>query len=93
MAIIGTMQKQPGENLDYDIDFSDWIPEGDYIASAVVTPITGIAVGVVTVFDDYFVKVWLSGGTSGTTYKLEVTATTNNGRIKQAEFKVKVREY
>jgi len=34
----------------------------------------------------------VSGGATGTTYKLTVTATTADGRVKQDEFKVKVKD-
>jgi len=37
-------------------------------------------------------KVWLSGGTTGTTYKITATLTTTGGRIKQHEILVKVKE-
>ncbi len=31
MAILGTFTQQPAEVLDYDIDFSQWLPEADYV--------------------------------------------------------------
>ena len=39
------------------------------------------------------VKVWVGGGTDGTTYKITATVTTQGNRVKQAEIKVKVKEY
>jgi hypothetical protein len=39
------------------------------------------------------VKVWTSGGTDGVTYKITATLTTVGGRTKQAEIRVKVKEY
>jgi hypothetical protein len=38
-------------------------------------------------------KVYTSGGTDGVTYKITATVTTTGGRVKQAEIKVKVKEY
>ena len=93
MAIIGTMVKQPAEVLDYDIDFSSWLPN-DFIVSATVTatPATNLAIDSFGVFDQTWVKIWLSGGADGVKYKVEVTATTDDGRVKQAEFYVSVKE-
>lgn len=92
MAIVGRMEKQPTEVLDYDLDFSGWIPSGDYIASVTATVATGLTIDSFSFFSQSWVKVWLSGGTNGQTYKVEVTVTTYDGRVKQAEFYVKVKE-
>lgn len=92
MAIIGRMEKQPAEVLDYDINFTPYLPSTDHLVSAVNTAITGLVVGSVTLFDNTWVKVWLSAGVSGQTYKVEITATSYQGRTKQVEFFVKVRE-
>ena len=94
MANIGSFTKQPVEVLDYDIDTSDWITSGDLVitAASVSTP-TGLTVVSTSIFDDGLkVKVWVSGGTSGTTYKIETTMTTSDGRTKQSEWRVKVKE-
>jgi hypothetical protein len=94
MAIIGRMTKQPLEVLDYDVDFSEWLPTTDFIAtaSAVVSPATSLAIGTVSVFDTTWVKVWLSSGVTGTKYKITVTVVTDDGRTKEAEFYVNVKE-
>ena len=36
MAILGTFTQQPNEVLDYDIDFSQWLPAADYVDSVVL---------------------------------------------------------
>jgi hypothetical protein len=38
------------------------------------------------------VKLWITGGTSGSTYKVEVTMTTDDGRVKQAELRFRIKE-
>ena len=43
--------------------------------------------------EDGVVKVWTTGGTDGTTYKITATVTTQGSRVKQAEIKIKVKEY
>lgn len=94
-----TLIKQPADQRDYDIDFSRWIPDDDTItsATAVVTeidPLTDIQVeSVQIVAADAIVKVWISGGLDGSTYKITVTASTTDGRIKETEFKLRVRDY
>ena len=92
MTILAKFEKQPADVQDFDIDFNDWLTGlGDTGLSATVTGDAGItftynlASGVV--------KVWVIGGTDGVTYKVTATLTTNGARVKQAEIKVKVKEY
>jgi len=94
MAILATYIKQPADVLDYDIDADGWLPTDDLIISAVTTSTTGITVNSTTIINDgRTVKVWLQGGANGVTYKVEVTMTTDDGRVKQVEFRIKVKEY
>ena len=92
--IIGMAQKQPAEYLDYNVDFSEWMPEDDQIASATVAvspegELTADTISIMTPI----VKFWAAGGTAGKTYKLTVKITTEGGRIKEDELKIRVREY
>jgi hypothetical protein len=93
MPILGTFSQQPNEVLDYDISFTDWIPDGDTIISANATADTGITLGD-TLIDPTgkIVKQWVEGGTSGSTYKIQLSVTTDDGRVKEAEFKIKIKE-
>lgn len=92
MAIIGTFIQQPNDVLDYDIPYE--LVAGDSLASAVATATpAGLVVDDPPTIDGNRVKVWLSGGTHGVTYKVEVTTTTAQGRVKQDEIRLKVREY
>ncbi len=97
MAILEKYEQQPGERLDRDIDFNtlflsalnDTAP-GPSGVEVFAQP-EGITV------DDFEliqgkVKVWLTGGTSGTTYKITARVTTTVGRVKEAEIAVKVKE-
>lgn len=101
--ILGTFIKQPAENLDYDIDFSEFLSSGDTLQTTGTPPVpnplsvtttpAGIAVGSTFVIKDgKAIKQWLSGGTNGVKYKITLTATTNGGRIKQVEFVVRVKD-
>lgn len=89
MSLLGTYTKQPGEKLDYDVDYTDWIGD-DTLLSHVVSADAGITVVTSAVLSNV-VKVWLTGGTDGVKYKITVTATTTGGRIKEDEFYVKVK--
>lgn len=91
MPILGTFKQQPNDNLDYDLDFSDYFPPGDAIVSAVVTATSGITIGTTTVTATT-IKQWVTGGTSGSTYKFTVKATTAAGRVKEVEFKLRIKD-
>ncbi|MEJ7745356.1 MAG: hypothetical protein WKF61_01085 [Luteimonas sp.] len=95
MSLLDTKQKQPGEKLDYDVTYEDWITPGDGISVEKITVTVdrpGLQVFTYTVSGGLILKIWLTGGTSGVTYKVTITTETDDGRIKQDEFKVKVRD-
>jgi hypothetical protein len=100
--IIGKFQKQPAETLDYDIDFSEFLADGDTLLTVgdppvpsplnvVVTP-SGLSLGPTVVLNGNTIKQWLYGGTDGVKYKVTITATSNAGRVKQVEFVIKVKD-
>lgn len=90
--MLGVAKKQPGDTLDYDVDFERWIPDGDSLVKAsAVADYPGITIGDAKVIPP-LVKVWLSGGESGKTYKITVTTTTAQGRIKEVDFAVRVND-
>jgi hypothetical protein len=103
-VILGTFYKQPAESLDYDIDFSQFLTDGDTLLSTgnppvpspldvVVSP-SGLTLGPTFVIESgKTIKQWLSGGTNGGKYKITLTATSNAGRVKQVEFVVRVKDY
>lgn len=95
--MLGIMAKQPIDNLDYDIDFAPWLPIEDKIIG-VITKVepdneNGIDAHSAMIFpDEPKVKIWLNGGENGITYKITVTVNTEYSRIKETEFKVRVRD-
>lgn len=90
--MLGTVRKRPDDTLDYDVEFERWISDGDTITDAVaVSSPTDAAINSVQVFGTV-VKVWISGGTAGESYGIEVTATTNQGRVKTVQFNLRVME-
>lgn len=92
--MLGTIFKQPTDQLDYDIDFSKWLPEGDLITTvtAEVDPADTELVVLSAGVSEADVKVWLGGGRDGSTYKVTVVVATTGGRIKEVDFKVRVRD-
>jgi len=91
--MLGIVPKKPADQLDYVVDFSDWIPDDDTIltATADVTPAGELVIDSVHVDTETpRVQVWASAGNAGTTYVVAVTAATAGGRIKQENFKVRV---
>lgn len=83
--------KQPSEVLDYDVEYGDWLPDGDALSSAIAsTDSIDLTIDSVQVIGT-LVKVWISGGLDGAQYKVTVTATTNDGRVKEADFTIRVR--
>lgn len=89
---VGTSTQQPSERLLYSIDYAEALPDGDLplVATATTAPAT------LTVEDpftaDTRVRFWVSGGTAGISYKVELTVTTVVGRIFQDEVTIRVKE-
>jgi hypothetical protein len=100
--ILGRYKKQPAETLDFDIEFSDFLDDGDTLVTAgnpqvpsplsvVVSPV-GLTLGPTYVLGTTRVKQWVSGGAEGGKYKVTLTLTSNAGRVKQVEFYVTVKD-
>lgn len=91
---LGIFQKASVDVLDYDIDFSRWLPDDDTVASATasVQPAESmVSVAQIVVTPGQPVKVWLIDGVSGMTATVGVVARTTQGRTKQVEFQIRVR--
>ena len=95
MTTIARYEKQPADNQDFDVDFTEWLAALNDTAPGptgmTVVAQTGITV-IATNLHNGVAKVWIGGGTSGTVYKVTVTITTTGNRVKQAEIKIKVKE-
>lgn len=89
---LGSFVKQPIEKTDYDIDFREWMTPGDNVRNAVVVVDPPGLTNTQTVVNDPRVKMWFSGGADGVTYRISVTITTEDGRVKQVEYKIKVKD-
>lgn len=86
-------QKQPADTLDYDIDFSSWLTDEDTIVAAAAVSSVPAELTIDSVLSSsQAVKVWVSGGLTGSTYKVTATATSALGRIKEIDFKIRVKD-
>lgn len=93
---LAVYMKRPADQLDYGVDFSRWLPAGDTIIGAVpqVVPVeSGVSAIILPQhIGPDSVTVWASGGESGKTATIIVTATTAQNRVKQVEFQIRVRD-
>lgn len=92
--MLGVFFKRSVDQLDFDIDFSRWLPDGDAIQSATAAIEPGdsmVSVPQVQVNGDT-VKVWAIDGVSGRTASVLLTATTIGNRVKQVEFQIRVKD-
>lgn len=89
---LGTFIQQPPERESYTITYEDDLTEGDNLksASATIEP-DGLLLDGLFVLDPRL-RLWLKGGVNGTTYKISVTATTEDGRILVDHFFIKIKE-
>lgn len=96
--ILASYEKQPSEVKDYDIDYTEWLtPAQDTIddITAVVTSDTEATPTLIvdSIQNTLLVgKVWLSGGTANTKYKLTVQMTTVGGRVDESELIFSVKD-
>ncbi len=92
MTVLGVvMQKDPDERLDYPVDFSSWLEPDDYVVSAIVELAATTAVADTVAVSQSIVTVWLDGGASGEQGVVTVRATTNQGRVKEVGFRLRIR--
>lgn len=71
--------KDPEAVLDYQLDWSSWLPAGDTIATSTWVVPVGITKNSDTK-DATTTTIWLSGGTEGTLYQLVNRVVTTEGR-------------
>ena len=98
MAYLATKKKQPIDNLDYDIWYANspdgeapWLISSDQLSSVVVEVSSPDLNVESIVFPDHL-KLWVSGGLDGETYKISLTITTEGGRVKQDEVRFRIKE-
>ena len=91
MALLASVQQQPKDIRDYDIDFSEWFPVGDVVTEAEISVFPeGLTVSYA--LQAPRIKVWVSNGVDKGVYKITVLAKTNDGRAKEVEMRVKIKD-
>lgn len=83
------IEKGDDENLDYGIDWSALLSSGETIASADWLIADGLTGGSAGIAGSVTTK-WLSGGAAGRTYTVDCVMTTNQGRVIERGFDVRV---
>lgn len=83
--------KDPDAKLDYAVDWSAWLEDGDTITASTWIVPEGLTASGQTVEGEKTV-VWLAGGTAGQSYKVTNRVTTSAGRIDDRTLQVTVRE-
>jgi len=81
-------KKDPGEVLDYQVDWTTWL-NSDTIATSTWTVPTGITKNSDT-NTSTTATIWLSGGTVSTTYTLTNVITTAGGRTAERSIVISV---
>lgn len=104
MALLDRFQKQPSDNLKYNIDYSEWLPTGVTLSNAVVAAVTvlnpassdvgeptlSISAPVLAGADK--VQYFASSGTAGKIYKVTFQATMSDSQILESEVEFKVND-
>lgn len=95
MAILGTVNKQPREILDFDIDYTTVLAGRSSAlttATSEVTPAGLTLTSTVVYASEKKTKVVISGGTDLTSYKVTVLTNTDDGLKYEDEVTVLVEE-
>jgi hypothetical protein len=91
-APLRTLKKDPDANLDYAIDWSEWLSSADVVVTSTfaISP-AGLTAGI-THNDGLKTSIWLSGGSAGVTYTVTNHVVTEDGRTDDRSFEIVVVE-
>ena len=83
--------KDPDSNIDYGVNWSSWLQDGEIIvASEWIVP-DGL-IGGFESFSDSNAAIFLTGGTVGITYTLTNRITTNQNRIEDRSMLIECKQ-
>jgi hypothetical protein len=91
--LIALEGKHPGDVVDYRLRYTNWLADEETLTSQVVTAEAGITLGTggnAAAISGDDVVFWLSGGTTGAAYAVQITVTTSDGRTLVADCSVTV---
>lgn len=86
--IIKLKEQHPQDDLDHAFNFAEWFNTGDTLSSCAVSTSQGITLGASSkapTISGNEVVLWLTGGTPGEEYFVQVTAQTSQGRRKTVD--------
>ncbi len=89
MAVFKDHKQDPDANLDWIFDWNPWLAEFETIANSEFILDPGITMTAET-HTTKTTTVWISGGTEGLTYKVTNRITTNEGRIDDRSFTLRI---
>lgn len=89
--MLGIEPISPSERLDYDVDFSDWLEDGDTIVAATMSVEPAGELTTSLIITSSVVKVWAENAILGRTYHVIVNARTAVGRKKEECFKLRTK--
>ncbi|MRN43467.1 MULTISPECIES: hypothetical protein [unclassified Brucella] len=89
---LALLMKTPGDVLDYDVSFDEWLTGDDRINEWNATVNDSTAIIDRGDYTDRNVRLWVSGGKNGETAQISLTVTTAQGRTKVICFKLRIKE-
>ena len=87
-----TFNHDPDANLDYSVNWEDWLEDDDDTISSVVWVVPDGMTKTSQSSTDTIATVWLSGGTEGQQYNVVCRITTAGGRTEDRTIRLKVVE-
>lgn len=87
-----TFLKDPAERQDYQVDWADYLADGETIAASAWAVPTGITQYGSASNTGTTATIWLEGGTHGEEYLASNLVTTTSGRKAERSIKLLVRE-
>ena len=85
-----TFTQCPDSNLDYTVNWSRWLTEGDRVTESAWSVPDDLTVGAQS-HTDTMTVVWLTGGVAGSDYAVRNTVTTAGGRVHCQSLLIRVR--
>lgn len=85
---LGRFIHSPGERKRYEIDYSDWLDDGEVVSTVTFTSSTEdtgelVVDGVLASTDNLKSIFYVSGGDDGAVYTVVATMTSSNGQTKE----------
>ncbi|MEA3639909.1 MAG: hypothetical protein VBE63_08195 [Lamprobacter sp.] len=90
---LGAANQQPGERLSYTVWYNDALTVSDNAleSSVTVEPAGELVISEVQTLADR-ARFWVSGGVSGTQYKVTISTSTEEGRVFEDELIFRIQE-